>query len=138
MQNTIAVVSENDSVIDASLDQYGRDAAERTVELPSACAEAANRVVEGESIDDVLASLKAEYEGADAQTFDEAIGYIMYRGLAEIKRQGLAAEATKAKSKLAATSKAYKAMLAVNPALVNDPTFVNKMVQALGMLGNTK
>lgn len=116
-----------------AMDAYGRDASERTVELNSHVAEAANCIVEDSSIDVVLAQLKAEFEGGTPDTYDEAIGYIVYRGIAEIKRQRDAADANKAKAKLASTAKLYKSMLALNPALVNDPQFVQKMVAALGM-----
>jgi hypothetical protein len=115
------------------LDAYGRDSAERTVELNQHVAEAVNCIVEESSIDVVLSQLKAEYEGGEPTTYDDAIGYIVYRGIAEIKRQRDAAAATKAKSKLAETQKLYKAMLAVNPSLITDAKFVEKMVAALGM-----
>lgn len=113
------------------LDAYGRDSAERTVELNSHVAAAANAIVSNESIDMVLANLKAEFEGGQVNTFDDAIGYIMYRGIAEIKRQRDAASATKEKSALAQQSKLYGEMLKVNPALITDPQFVQKMVAAL-------
>lgn len=113
------------------LDAYGRDAAERTVELNPHVAAAANAIVDDESIDGVLANLKAEFEGGQVNTFDDAIGYIFYRGIAEIKRQRDAAAATKEKSQLSAQSKLYGEMLKVNPALVTDPQFVAKMVAAL-------
>lgn len=115
------------------LDAYGRDAAERTVELNSHVAAAANAVVEqnDEEFAQVLTQLKAEYEGGTPTTFDDAIGYIVYRGCAEIKRQREAAASLKEKSKLAANSKLYGEMLKVNPALVTDPDFVAKMVAAL-------
>lgn len=121
------------SLPELKLDAYGRDASERTVELNSHVAEAANCIVEDSSIDVVLGQLKAEFEGASPDTYDEALGYIVYRGIAEIKRQRDAQQAAKAKSKLAETAKLYKSMLALNPALVNEPAFVAKMVAALGM-----
>jgi hypothetical protein len=136
MANAEAVVTEviaEDQEASLVLDAYGRDAAERTVELNSHVAEAANAIVEDSSIDTVLQQLKAEFEGGQPKTYDDAIGYIVYRGIAEIKRQRDAAAATKEKSKLAETKKLYKSMLAVNPALATDPTFVAKMIDALGM-----
>lgn len=117
----------------AVLDAYGRDAAERTVELNPHVAAAVNAVVEGEAFETILANLKADHEGGTPTTFDDAVGYIVYRGMAEIKRQRDAQAATKAKTKLAETQKLYKSMLEVNPALIADPTFVQKMVAALGM-----
>ena len=117
----------------ATMDAYGRDSQERTVELNPHVAAAANAVVDDESIEEVLVQLKAEFEGGEPQTFDDALGYIVYRGIAEIKRQRDAQAATKAKSKLAETQKLYKAMLAVNPSLITDAKFVEKMVAALGM-----
>jgi hypothetical protein len=115
------------------LDAYGRDSAERTVELNSHVAAAATAIVDNESIDAVLANLKAEFEGGQVDTFDDAIGYIVYRGIAEIKRQRDAAAVAKATKKNEETRKLYASMLKLNPALVTDPTFVAKMVDALGM-----
>lgn len=120
----------------AVLDAYGRDAAERTVELNPHVAAAANAVAADEAFDEVLVNLKAEFEGGKTDTYDDALGYIVYRGMAEIKRQRDAAQANKAKAKLSEQQKLFKSMLAVNPALVQDPTFVQKMITALGMLNN--
>lgn len=128
-----ALPSANTEVV--VLDAYGRDAAERTVELNQHVAAAANAIVDSDQFDEILVNLKAEYEGGEPQTFDDAIGYIVYRGMAEIKRQRDAANANKAKAKLAEQQKLYAAMLKVNPALITDQKFVEKMVAALGMVG---
>ena len=133
---TVSVVEQLVNSI-SGMDAYGRDSAERTVELNSHVAAAANTCVNGiedaAGFDIVLGQLKAEFEGGKAQTFDDALGYIVYRGMAEIKRQRDAATAAKAKSKLSEIQKLYKSMLAINPALIADPKFVEKMVTALGM-----
>lgn len=133
--STLTQVPQLSEVEAPQLDAYGRDAAERTIELDQHVAAAANAVVSDESIDDVLLQLKAQYEGGSPSAFDDALGYIVYRGVAEIKRQQLAQAATKAKQHLAEQQKLYAAMLKVNPALIADPTFVQKMVAALGMVG---
>lgn len=132
-QPVVVETSVSNTDANNTLDAYGRDSAERTVELNSHVAAAANAIAAGESIDDVLMQLKAEFEGGQPDTYDEALGYIVYRGMAEIKRQRDAAQATKQKTKLAETQKLYAAMLKLNPALVADPQFVAKMVAALGM-----
>jgi hypothetical protein len=116
-------------------DGYGRDAAERTVELNSHAAEAVNRLVNGEGIDDVLGQLKVEFEGSKCNTYDEALGYLVYRGVSEYKRQEIAAIKAKLSAKLLEQQKLFKSMLAVNPSLIADPKFVEKMMAALDMKG---
>ncbi len=116
------------------LDAYGRVAAERTIELNQHIAEAVAKWVDGEIDETCYASIKAENEGAsEADTFDEALGYIIYRGLAEIKRALGAKELRKREKKAKQTQDLYQNMLKVNPALIADPKFVNKMLQDLGL-----
>jgi hypothetical protein len=117
----------------ASVDVYGRDNAERTIELDPHVAAAINAVINGESIDAVLEQLKAQYEGCKCKTFDETHGYLMFRGMAEYKRQEIAAVTSKLKAKLLEQQKLFKSMVAVNPSLMADPKFVEKMMVALGM-----
>lgn len=99
------------------LDEYGRDAAERTVELSPRDAEAVDAEV-----------LKGKW-----QTYDDALAYVIARGLAEIKRQRDAAEAQREKSVLKTTRDLYSNMLRLNPALVADAKFVAKMIADLGV-----
>ena len=104
------------------LDEYGRDAAERTVELSPR---------DAENVDQEVAAGKHS-------TYDGALAYIIQRGLAEIKRQRMAAAALREKQVLKATRDTWANMLKANPALVTDPNFVQKMIAELGMLGHTK
>jgi hypothetical protein len=102
---------------DVVMDEFGRDSAERTVELSPRDAEAVDR----------------EVAAGKHQTYDDALAYVISRGLAEIKRQRDAAEAARQKSVLKTTRDLYQNMLKLNPALVADPQFVQKMVADLGM-----
>lgn len=111
-----------------SLDGYGRDASERTVELDQHVAQAVNDIVDEKISPAVLGSLKAEFEGGKCKTYDEALGYIVYRGICEIKRQWDAADAAKEKSTVNTERKLMKEMLKLNPALATDPNFVGKML----------
>jgi hypothetical protein len=113
----------NDNVVSANAgdvqrDEFGRDEAERTVILGSRDAEAINR----------------EVEAGKHDSYDDALTYVIARGLAEIKRQRDAAEANRQKSRLKAEVDSWKKMLELNPALVTDPNVVSKMMQALGVL----
>jgi hypothetical protein len=113
----------NDNVVSANAgdvqrDEIGRDEAERTVILGSRDAEAINR----------------EVEAGKHDSYDDALTYVIARGLAEIKRQRDAAEANRQKSRLKAEVDSWKKMLELNPALVTDPNVVSKMMQALGVL----
>lgn len=110
------------------LDQYGRDVAERTVELDSFVAEAISQLVDGNVDDLAMASLKAQYEGGDPKTFDEALGYGFWRGLCEIKRQRDSAEKTRKRAAVNVERTLLKEMLKLNPALATDQNFVSKML----------
>lgn len=112
--NAIAEVNTND----VERDQFGRDEAERTIVLASEDAEAINH--------------EAEAGGHD--TYDDALHYVITRGLAEIKRTRDAQAANKAKTVLKAKVDTWKKLLELNPALVADPNIVGKMMTELGML----
>jgi hypothetical protein len=99
------------------LDQYGRDAAERIVELSPHDAEFVNR--------EVIAS--------NWQTYDAALTYVIGRGLAEISRSRKAAAELREARNVKQQGKLFSEMLKVNPALVTDPKFVAKMIAALGV-----
>jgi len=117
--NAIADVNMNAGVNnDVERDEFGRDEAERTVILSPRDAESVNR----------------ECEVGKHDSYDDALAYVIARGLAEIKRQRDAAEANKAKSRLKAEVDSWKRMLELNPALVTDPNVVAKMMTALGVL----
>ena len=118
-------------------DVYGRDEAERTVELNSHIAEAVSKWVDGDVDETAFASIKAEHEGSsEADTFDESLGYIVYRGLAEIKRAIGAKELRKREKKAKQNQERFADMLRLNPALVADPTFVANMLRELEIVKN--
>src|SRR5271166_1235606 len=99
-QVSTPVVSDNEHA--NQLDQFGRDAAERTVELTSAQAEAVDQ----------------EVTAGRWQTYDDALQHVIARGLAEIKRTRDAARAL-ASAKLAmAKQKNYASLMQANPALI--------------------
>jgi hypothetical protein len=117
---------------DAKLDVYGRDAAERTVELNVHAAQAASELVDGNFASDAYESLKAEYDGeSKPKTFDDAIGYIFYRGMSEIKRQWESAAKAKALKALEKKLSGYQELMSENPALIADANFVKNMMDAL-------
>src|SRR6266566_6549609 len=114
--------SGNDANADANsqelvLDEYGRDAAERTVELSARDAEMVDR----------------EVSLGKHDTYDDALSYVITRGLAEIKRQRDAANANREKTVLKAKLDTWKKLLELNPALVADPNIVAKMLSELGV-----
>ncbi len=113
------------------LDAYGASASERTIELNSHAAEAVRNLVDNQSFAEALVNLKAEYEGDKCKTFADAIGYVMYRGFAEIKRSQDAANERKTQSEIRDKQKLYKEMLKANPSLAASPDFVQKMLEAL-------
>ena len=100
------------------LDEFGRDAAERTIELESKDAEAINN----------------EVVAGKWQTYDQALHYVIARGLAEIKRQRDAAAATAAKTILKVTRDGWRDRLAQNPALITNPEIMRLMMQECGLL----
>jgi len=99
------------------LDQYGRDAAERTVELKPFDAECVNKEV-----------LIGRW-----QTYDDALSYLIGRGVAEVARARKAAEILRKARVHEQKGKVYSEMLKLNPTLVTDPEFVTKMIAALGV-----
>jgi hypothetical protein len=98
-------------------DEFGRDASERIVELSPRDAEYINR----------------EVEAGKHETYDDALSYVIARGLAEIKRQRDAAEANRAKSLLKAKADTWKKLLELNPALIADPNVMSRMLSELGI-----
>lgn len=99
------------------LDQFGRDEQERTV---------------------VLSSQHAEYVDQEVtqgkwQTYDDALQYVIARGLAEIKRTRDAARTLAAAKMNEAKRKNYKSLIASNPALVTNVEFVATMMKDLGL-----
>jgi ribosomal protein S9 len=127
MQNTAKqepVTLNEDTEVSSSLamDEFGRTEDERTVVLESEQAEAINH----------------EVNAGGHDSYADAVAYVITRGLAEIERQRKAADALREKSKLKATRDVYSKMLEMNPALVADGNFVQKMLAELGVARNGK
>jgi len=112
-------------------DEFGRDAAERTIELSPLVAEAVNTVVEDGQVAAIYQRLLNEYEAASADTFDDALSYIVYRGIAEIKRQQDSAAKMAEERQAKKDRTALAAVLEVKPDLLNDPAFQAKLLAAL-------
>jgi hypothetical protein len=99
------------------LDEFGRDASERTVELSPRDAE----------------NIDHEVSAGRHQTYDDALAFVIARGLAEIKRTRDAAMKL-AQAKLLSTKKeSWKTILSQNPALAIDPKIVATMLADLGL-----
>ena len=99
----------------AVVDEYGRDAAERTVELTPADAEAIDK----------------EVDAGKHETFDGALSYVINRGLIEIKRVRDSAAKLREANKLRDKVKLYEQMLKLNPALITDPKFAQQFTAAM-------
>jgi hypothetical protein len=113
----IAVVSEPVKSDEPKLDQFGRDAAERTVELSSMQAEAIDQ----------------EVTNGRWQTYDDALQHVINRGLAEIKRTREAARVLALAKATESKRKNYKALIQSNPALAVNAEFVATMMKDLGI-----
>ncbi len=99
-------------------DQYGRDAAERIVELSSDDAEAIGKeVVEGKWT-----------------KFDDALHYVLARGLAEIKRTRESALKNAAKTLLADKTDQWTTIMNADPKLLQNPQLVAKMFAEISEL----
>jgi len=114
------LINEQSPVVtnEVSMDEYGRTEAERTVVLASKDAELVN----------------AEVESGSHDSYDNAVHYVIARGLAEIERARSAQRKLAAQKKLATETTLFTNMLAMNPKLVTDPDFVNKMMTQLAEL----
>ena len=66
-------------------------------------------------------------------TFDEALAYIVDRGIAEITRTRKSHAVSKAKNASIATVKEYKQMFAKHPELATDPRYTAKLMEQLGI-----
>lgn len=110
-------VNSNTSNEQTALDEFGRDQSERTVELAPRAAEAVDQ----------------EVTAGKHSTYDDALAYIIQRGLAEIKRQRDAAKAT-ADARLALVKKNnYASLVKSNPSLIANSEFVATMLRDLGV-----
>ena len=96
-------------------DEFGRLESERTIVLTPAQAEA----------------VATEVKVGKHQTFADAFGYQMERGIAEIKRaRDSQAKASDAK-RLAANAKSWATLLKLNPGLLADPKVMAKYAEDL-------
>lgn len=95
------------------MDEYGRDAAERTVELESRDAEAIN----------------LEVEQGKWDSYDDALHYVITRGLAEIKRQRDAARVALEKTQIKVKRDSYATLMKSNPSLIANAEFVATMLR---------
>jgi hypothetical protein len=122
--NAIATVASNDTDVNEVpvLDEYGRDASERTVELSPRDAEAIDH----------------ETTSGKHATYDDALAYVIARGLAEIKRVREAARLSAEKTMLRAKQQNWKRMLESNPALIASPELVATMLADLGVTAKAK
>lgn len=102
---------------DKQLDQFGRDEAERTVVLSSEHAEAVDQ----------------EVAQGKWQAYDDALKYVISRGLAEIKRTRDAARTLAMAKMNEAKRRNYKMLIQNNPALVTNVEFVASMMKDLGL-----
>jgi hypothetical protein len=103
-----------------ALDEFGRDASERTIELSPRDAEAIDQeVVQGRH-----------------QTYDNALHYVINRGLAEIKRVRDAARVQAEKTVLKQKKDGYQRLMQQNPALITNSDFVTTMLADLGLVAN--
>lgn len=101
----------------ATLDEYGRDASERTVELSSTHAE----------------NIDQECTAGKHATYDDTLAYVIQRGLAEIKRQRDAARSAAEKTLVKAKRDSYASLMKSNPALITNSEFVTTMLRDLGV-----
>jgi len=99
-------------------DQYGRDSAERTVELKPRDAELVNQ--------EVIAGRH--------QTYDDALSYVLDHGLKELIRLRKQREELKEARQLKVKANEFAKTLELNPGAINDPAFVSKFVAAMTAL----
>lgn len=105
-----------------AMDDYGRTEAERTVTLTS---------VQAEQIND-------EVGQGDHGSYEDALEYVVQRGLAEIHR----ARASQAKSvearKASKAKDEFNKYLALDPSVASDPVKLMKLMQHCGLVPSGK
>lgn len=104
------------------MDKFGRTEAERTITL---------------EVDDAE-RVGNEVDAGKHQTFDDALHYIIERGLAEIKRQRDSLAALKEQRDDARAMKALRTAMANNPKAADDPVVLANVLKALGIKLNGK
>ena len=118
--NVIADVVSNE--VNRELDEFGRDQAERTVELSPRDAE----------------YIDHECTQGKHQTYDSALSYVITRGLAEIKRVRDAARMAAEKTLVKAKRDSYQKLMQSNPSLIANADFVATMLADLGVTVKSK
>lgn len=100
-----------------AMDKFGRTAAERTIEL---------EVDDAERVDH-------EVTAGEHQTYNDALHYVIERGLAEIKRQRESLAALKTQRTDAKAMAALRTAVANNPAVMADPVALASLMKSLGI-----
>lgn len=118
--NVNTPVSAKVSADATQLDEFGRDTAERTVELSPRAAE----------------MIDQEVTHGKWQTYDDALAHVIARGLAEIKRTREASRQLAEKSLVKAKRDGYANLMKANPSLIANAEFVNTMLRDLGVVPN--
>ncbi len=109
-EKVVSTEATTEVVAEPKKDEFGRDAAERTVELLPVDAEAINK----------------EVEDGDHETFAGALSYVILCGLREIKRTRQNQQKAAEGRALRQQKELYKAMVAANPKLLEDADFSKK------------
>lgn len=118
-----AIASENiNNNEQRQLDEFGRDQAERSVELSPRDAEL----------------IDVECTQGKHATYDDALSYVIARGLAEIKRVRDAARAAAEKTLVKAKRDSYQKLMSSNPSLIANAEFVATMLADLGVTSKAK
>ena len=115
--NTNTNVTDSPSQDGEEMDEYGRTASERTIELESFDAEAIN----------------TEVNDGKHKTYGDALHYVLTRGFAEIKRQREAARSLAEKTILKAKRDNWSKLLQSNPKLIENQDLLKAMLAELGI-----
>jgi hypothetical protein len=105
------------TTLGVEMDEFGRSEAERTIVLDSTQAE----------------QIDHEVQAGEHQTYQDALEYVIQRGLAEIKRTRDAAEKAKVGKTKAKAMDKLSELLSLNPTLVNQPEAMQKVFAQLGI-----
>lgn len=101
----------------SEMDKYGRTEAERTVVLASQDADAIN----------------LEVEAGRHDSYDDALAYVIVRGLAEIRRQRESALKAEQARKAAKGKEQFNNFLRLDPSIVSKPEMLMKLLKECGL-----
>lgn len=76
-------------------------------------------------------SVNLEVEAGEHDTYDDALAYIIERGLAEITRERKNRAKGQEKTRLAEAAKTWAALLKLNPSLLADPKVMARYAEEL-------